>query len=76
MQVILMGYRGSGKSTIGRVLAERLGYQFVDLDDLRDLLARRGQRRPRHDVPEQHDDVDDDEVYEDEDEDFEVEETS
>ena len=50
--------------------------QFVDLDDLRDLLARRGQRRPRHDVPEQHDDVDDDEVYEDEDEDFEVEETS
>lgn len=33
MQLILVGYRGSGKSTIGRALAERLGYRFADLDD-------------------------------------------
>lgn len=33
MNVVLMGYRGSGKSTIGRRLAERLGLSFVDVDD-------------------------------------------
>jgi shikimate kinase len=33
MNVVLMGYRGSGKSTIGRHLAERLGLDFVDVDD-------------------------------------------
>lgn len=29
-----MGLRGSGKTTIGRLLAGRLGRQFIDLDDL------------------------------------------
>ncbi len=33
MNVVLMGYRGSGKSTIGRHLAERLGLDFMDVDD-------------------------------------------
>lgn len=28
-----MGYRGSGKSSVGRALADRLGWRFVDLDD-------------------------------------------
>lgn len=28
-----MGYRGSGKSSVGRALADRLGLRFVDLDD-------------------------------------------
>jgi len=34
--IILIGLRGSGKSTIGRLLAERLNdrCQFIDLDDL------------------------------------------
>lgn len=32
--VILMGLRGSGKSTVGRFVADRLGLPFVDLDDL------------------------------------------
>lgn len=34
MNLILIGYRGSGKSTVGRKLAERLKLKFVDIDDL------------------------------------------
>ncbi len=30
--VSLIGYRGSGKTTVGRVLAERLNWSFVDTD--------------------------------------------
>src|SRR5690606_18970444 len=32
MKIILMGYMGSGKSTIGLQLANILGFTFVDLD--------------------------------------------
>lgn len=32
MNVVLVGYRGSGKSTIGPILANRLGFEFLDLD--------------------------------------------
>lgn len=31
--VVLMGLRASGKTTLGRALAERLGRRFIDLDD-------------------------------------------
>ncbi|MFQ3235114.1 MAG: gluconokinase [Paraglaciecola sp.] len=31
--VIVMGVSGSGKSTVGRMLAARLNYRFVDADD-------------------------------------------
>ncbi|MCC6677071.1 MAG: AAA family ATPase [Phycisphaerales bacterium] len=34
MNLLLIGLRGSGKSTIGRKLARRLARDFVDLDDL------------------------------------------
>lgn len=34
MLVVVMGVSGSGKSTVGVVLAERLGVPFVDGDDL------------------------------------------
>ena len=32
MRIFLIGYMGSGKTTIGRVVAERLGLSFVDMD--------------------------------------------
>lgn len=31
--VFLVGFMGSGKTTIGRLLAERIGWPFADLDD-------------------------------------------
>lgn len=49
---MLTGYRGSGKTTVGRLLAERLGRGFIDCDDLvvaaagksiRDIFAERGE---------------------------------
>jgi shikimate kinase len=30
--VAIVGYMGSGKTTVGRLLARRLGWEFVDLD--------------------------------------------
>lgn len=32
--VILIGMPGTGKSVVGRALAERLGYTFIDADDV------------------------------------------
>jgi shikimate kinase len=34
MSVVLLGYRGCGKTTIGRKLADRMWIEFVDTDDL------------------------------------------
>jgi len=41
MNIILIGYRGSGKSTVGRRLASRMERQFVDTDDL--IESKEGQ---------------------------------
>jgi shikimate kinase len=53
MSVFLIGYRGSGKSTVGRILAERLGLPFADSDEwiirragktIRDIFAEHGEQ--------------------------------
>lgn len=36
-QIAIMGVSGSGKSTVGALLAERLGLPFLDADDLHPL---------------------------------------
>ncbi len=36
--VFLIGFRGAGKTTVGRLLARRLGARFVDVDD---VIAKR-----------------------------------
>ena len=45
--VVLTGVAGSGKTTIGRMLADRLGVEFVDADDFHDDEARQRMREGR-----------------------------
>ena len=40
MGLVLLGYRGCGKTSVGRLLAERLGRPFVDTDQ--ELVCRAG----------------------------------
>ncbi len=51
--IVLVGFMGSGKSSVGRALAERLGRRFVDTDELiaqrvgmsvDEIFAKRGER--------------------------------
>lgn len=51
-RVVLVGFMGSGKSTVGRLLARRLGWTFLDLDEeiearacmsVEDLFRTRGE---------------------------------
>ncbi len=39
MNITLMGFMGSGKTTVGRILATRLGWEFVDTDRLVEARA-------------------------------------
>lgn len=34
VRIVLTGFMGSGKSTVGPLVAERLGWRFVDVDDV------------------------------------------
>lgn len=52
MNVVLIGFMGSGKTSLGRRLARRLGYRFVDTDQfiehelgctIADLFAHKGE---------------------------------
>ena len=45
MVVIVMGVTGAGKSTIGRMLASRLGWEFRDGDDLHSEENKRKMHR-------------------------------
>ena len=56
MSIVLIGSRGSGKSTIGRKLADRLWQSFVDVDEqivrragktIRDIFEQDGEERFR-----------------------------
>jgi shikimate kinase len=40
-RIFLIGARGTGKSTVGRVLAARLGWSFVDADEAIETAAGR-----------------------------------
>lgn len=51
-RIVLTGFMGAGKSTVGRLLASRLGWQFLDLDThlenragstIPELFARHGE---------------------------------
>ncbi len=42
--IYLVGFMGCGKTTVGRLLAERLGWSFIDLDDL--IVEAEGRRIP------------------------------
>ena len=42
--IALVGFMGAGKTTVGQLLAERLGWQFLDLDQL--IEARNGSSIP------------------------------
>ena len=33
MLITILGFMGSGKSTLGKIIANRLGLNFIDLDD-------------------------------------------
>ena len=41
MNLVLIGYRGTGKSTVARLVAERLGWSWVDADVLLEQQAGR-----------------------------------
>ena len=50
--IFITGFMGSGKSTIGKKLAARLGYRFIDTDDeveqihgkeVREIFAQEGE---------------------------------
>jgi shikimate kinase len=52
VRIVLTGFMGSGKSTVGPIIAERLGWQFIDVDDvieaetgitIAQIFARRGE---------------------------------
>ena len=45
MTLLVMGVTGSGKSTIGRMLAERLGWMFLEADDFHSAANKEKMRR-------------------------------
>jgi shikimate kinase len=40
MNVVLIGYRGTGKTTVGKHLAKELGYKFIETD--REIIKKAG----------------------------------
>ena len=44
-QIVITGFMGSGKTTVAKALAQRLGYEFVDLDEAIQLAEGRPARQ-------------------------------
>jgi shikimate kinase len=56
-RLVLTGFMGAGKTTVGRLLADRIGWNFLDLDaliessaglDVPSIFATHGERHFRH----------------------------
>ena len=43
-EAVLVGFMGAGKSSVGRMLADRLGVEFIDVDDMIERNAGRSIR--------------------------------
>ena len=41
MNIILVGYMGSGKSTIGAELAKKINRRFIDLDNYIEIAEKK-----------------------------------
>ena len=50
MNIVLIGYRGAGKSVVGRLLAKRLGMEYVGMDAA--IVKRAGMQIPE--IVEKH----------------------
>lgn len=46
MKIFITGYMGAGKSSTGRKVARRLGYEFIDMDD--EFESAHGVRLPEY----------------------------
>jgi len=42
--IVICGFMGTGKSAVGRIVADRLAFRFVDMDDL--IVQREGRSIP------------------------------
>ena len=42
-RIVLTGFMGSGKSTVGPIIAARLGWPFIDVDELIEAEAGVGE---------------------------------
>src|SRR5947208_17194666 len=49
-RIYLVGFMGSGKTTVGRRLAKKLGWKFIDLDE----EIERRERRPVAEIFREH----------------------
>ncbi len=59
MNIILIGFKNSGKTTIGKMIAHTLNYQFIDTDTLLEkyYFREKGLLLPVHKIQHQEGDV-------------------
>jgi len=50
MNIVLIGMRGSGKTTVGKILAQKMGREFIEMDEL--ITRKAGLTIP--DIVEKH----------------------